>query len=82
MDIGGMPHADVLASIELLGTEVAPRVRAELNWERMLARRAEPTMLGATVHSLGDRNGSELVGTRFLSSVGFVTNGCVDTSYE
>jgi alkanesulfonate monooxygenase SsuD/methylene tetrahydromethanopterin reductase-like flavin-dependent oxidoreductase (luciferase family) len=31
MDIGGMPHADVLASIELLGTEVAPRVRAELN---------------------------------------------------
>jgi len=31
MDIGGMPHADVLQSIELLGTEVAPRVRAELN---------------------------------------------------
>jgi alkanesulfonate monooxygenase SsuD/methylene tetrahydromethanopterin reductase-like flavin-dependent oxidoreductase (luciferase family) len=31
MDIGGMPHHDVLASIELLGTEVAPRVRAELN---------------------------------------------------
>jgi alkanesulfonate monooxygenase SsuD/methylene tetrahydromethanopterin reductase-like flavin-dependent oxidoreductase (luciferase family) len=31
MDIGGMPHRDVLASIELLGTEVAPRVRAELN---------------------------------------------------
>ncbi|WP_426242147.1 LLM class flavin-dependent oxidoreductase [Nocardioides sp. LHG3406-4] len=30
MDIGGMPHRDVLASIELLGTEVAPRVRAEL----------------------------------------------------
>ena len=26
----GMPHADVLKSIELLGTEVAPRVRAEL----------------------------------------------------
>ena len=25
-----MPHAEVLKSIELLGTEVAPRVRAEL----------------------------------------------------
>jgi alkanesulfonate monooxygenase SsuD/methylene tetrahydromethanopterin reductase-like flavin-dependent oxidoreductase (luciferase family) len=31
MDIGGMPHAEVLKSIELLGTEVAPRVRAELS---------------------------------------------------
>lgn len=31
MDIGGMPHTEVLKSIELLGTEVAPRVRAELN---------------------------------------------------
>jgi alkanesulfonate monooxygenase SsuD/methylene tetrahydromethanopterin reductase-like flavin-dependent oxidoreductase (luciferase family) len=31
MDIGGMPHAEVLKSIELLGTDVAPRVRAELN---------------------------------------------------
>jgi alkanesulfonate monooxygenase SsuD/methylene tetrahydromethanopterin reductase-like flavin-dependent oxidoreductase (luciferase family) len=30
MDIGGMPHLEVLTSIELLGTEVAPRVRAEL----------------------------------------------------
>jgi alkanesulfonate monooxygenase SsuD/methylene tetrahydromethanopterin reductase-like flavin-dependent oxidoreductase (luciferase family) len=30
MDIGGMPQAEVLKSIELLGTEVAPRVRAEL----------------------------------------------------
>ena len=30
MDIGGMPHSEVLASIELLGTEVAPRVRAEI----------------------------------------------------
>ena len=30
MDIGGMPHRDVLASMELLGTEVAPLVRAEL----------------------------------------------------
>jgi alkanesulfonate monooxygenase SsuD/methylene tetrahydromethanopterin reductase-like flavin-dependent oxidoreductase (luciferase family) len=30
MDIGGMPHRDVLTAIELLGTEVAPRVRAEL----------------------------------------------------
>lgn len=31
MDIGGMPHRDVLRSIELFGTEVAPVVRAELN---------------------------------------------------
>ena len=31
MDIGGMPHAEVLKSIELLGTEVAPLVRAELD---------------------------------------------------
>src|ERR1700722_4967745 len=31
MDIGAMPHAEVLKSIELLGTDVAPRVRAELN---------------------------------------------------
>jgi alkanesulfonate monooxygenase SsuD/methylene tetrahydromethanopterin reductase-like flavin-dependent oxidoreductase (luciferase family) len=30
MDIGGVPHEEVLASIELLGTEVAPRVRAEI----------------------------------------------------
>ena len=30
MDIGTMPQAEVLKSIELLGTEVAPRVRAEL----------------------------------------------------
>jgi len=30
MDIGGMPQAEVLKSIELLGTEVAPRVRDEL----------------------------------------------------
>jgi len=30
MDIGGIPHRDVLRSIELLGTEVAPRVRTEL----------------------------------------------------
>ena len=26
-----MPHAEVLTSIELLGTEVAPRVRAALD---------------------------------------------------
>jgi hypothetical protein len=31
MDIGGMPHSEVLKSIELLGTEVAPKVRAELS---------------------------------------------------
>jgi alkanesulfonate monooxygenase SsuD/methylene tetrahydromethanopterin reductase-like flavin-dependent oxidoreductase (luciferase family) len=30
MDIGHLPHRDVLTSIELLGTEVLPRVRAEL----------------------------------------------------
>lgn len=31
MDIGGMPHREVLTSIELLGGEVAPLVRAELS---------------------------------------------------
>jgi alkanesulfonate monooxygenase SsuD/methylene tetrahydromethanopterin reductase-like flavin-dependent oxidoreductase (luciferase family) len=31
MDIGGMPHRDVMASIELLGTAVAPVVRGELS---------------------------------------------------
>jgi alkanesulfonate monooxygenase SsuD/methylene tetrahydromethanopterin reductase-like flavin-dependent oxidoreductase (luciferase family) len=30
MDIGGMPHLEVLRSIELYGSEVAPVVRAEL----------------------------------------------------
>lgn len=30
MDVGGMPHADYLKSIELLGTEVLPQVRKEL----------------------------------------------------
>lgn len=30
MDVGGLPHADFLRAIELLGTEVLPRLRAEL----------------------------------------------------
>jgi alkanesulfonate monooxygenase SsuD/methylene tetrahydromethanopterin reductase-like flavin-dependent oxidoreductase (luciferase family) len=30
MDLGQLPHRDVLASIELLGTKVLPQVRAEL----------------------------------------------------
>ena len=30
MSVGTMPHAQVLRSIELLGTEVAPLVRAEV----------------------------------------------------
>lgn len=30
MDVGGMPQAELLRSIELLGTEVAPQVRHEL----------------------------------------------------
>jgi alkanesulfonate monooxygenase SsuD/methylene tetrahydromethanopterin reductase-like flavin-dependent oxidoreductase (luciferase family) len=30
MDLSGIPHREVLRSIELLGTEVAPKVRAEL----------------------------------------------------
>ncbi|KRF20086.1 luciferase [Nocardioides sp. Soil797] len=30
MDVGGLPHADFLRSIELLGTEVLPQVRKEL----------------------------------------------------
>jgi alkanesulfonate monooxygenase SsuD/methylene tetrahydromethanopterin reductase-like flavin-dependent oxidoreductase (luciferase family) len=30
MSVGAVAHADVLRSIELFGTEVAPRVRAEI----------------------------------------------------
>jgi hypothetical protein len=30
MDVGGMSHAIYLKSTELLGTDVAPRVRKEL----------------------------------------------------
>ena len=30
MDVGGMPHATFLRAIELLGTEVLPQVRKEL----------------------------------------------------
>jgi hypothetical protein len=30
MDVGGMPHADFLRGIELLGTRVLPQVRAAL----------------------------------------------------
>jgi alkanesulfonate monooxygenase SsuD/methylene tetrahydromethanopterin reductase-like flavin-dependent oxidoreductase (luciferase family) len=30
MDVGGMPHASFLKSIELLGTEVLPQIRKEL----------------------------------------------------
>ena len=34
--VGTMPHADVMRAIELLGTEVAPRVREEVTkWEAM-----------------------------------------------
>ncbi|OIJ14370.1 luciferase [Anaerobacillus alkalilacustris] len=33
--VGSMPHDDVMKTIELLGTEVAPRVREEISrWER------------------------------------------------
>jgi hypothetical protein len=30
MDVGGLPHATLLESIELLGTEVLPQIRNEL----------------------------------------------------
>ncbi len=30
MSVGDLPHAQVMRAIELLGTEVAPAVRAEL----------------------------------------------------
>ena len=34
MPLGSMPHAEVMAAIELLGKEVAPRVREEVaRWE-------------------------------------------------
>jgi alkanesulfonate monooxygenase SsuD/methylene tetrahydromethanopterin reductase-like flavin-dependent oxidoreductase (luciferase family) len=31
MDVGGMPHATFLAAIELLGTDVLPQIRKELD---------------------------------------------------
>jgi alkanesulfonate monooxygenase SsuD/methylene tetrahydromethanopterin reductase-like flavin-dependent oxidoreductase (luciferase family) len=31
MDVGGLPHATFLKAIELLGTEVAPQIRKELD---------------------------------------------------
>ncbi len=31
MDVGGMPHATFLKSIELLGTRVLPQIRKELD---------------------------------------------------
>jgi alkanesulfonate monooxygenase SsuD/methylene tetrahydromethanopterin reductase-like flavin-dependent oxidoreductase (luciferase family) len=31
MDVGGMPHATFLKSIELLGTRVLPRIREALD---------------------------------------------------
>jgi probable LLM family oxidoreductase len=40
MSVGAVRHADVLRSLELFGTEVAPLVRAEL------ARRAQPATVG------------------------------------
>jgi alkanesulfonate monooxygenase SsuD/methylene tetrahydromethanopterin reductase-like flavin-dependent oxidoreductase (luciferase family) len=30
MSVGTMPHAQIMRSIELFGTQVAPRVRAEV----------------------------------------------------
>jgi probable LLM family oxidoreductase len=38
MSVGTMPHAQVMRSIELLGTEVAPAVRAELSRRETTAR--------------------------------------------
>ena len=40
--VGTMPHAQIMNSIELLGTEVAPVVRAEI------ARRSAPAVVGAS----------------------------------
>jgi alpha-galactosidase/6-phospho-beta-glucosidase family protein len=34
MDVGGMPHASFLKSIELLGTQVLPQVHKELEQQR------------------------------------------------
>ena len=36
MSVGTLPHADVLRAIELLGTEVAPKVREALKDGRVL----------------------------------------------
>jgi hypothetical protein len=39
MSVGTMPHAQVMRSIELLGTEVVPAVRAELSRRETTHRR-------------------------------------------
>lgn len=44
MGMGGLAHAQVLHAIELLGTEVAPRVRAEVARRRALAGAAAETV--------------------------------------
>lgn len=41
MDVGGMPHATFLRAIELLGTEVAPQIRKEL--DQSTTTTTEPT---------------------------------------
>jgi probable LLM family oxidoreductase len=40
--VGTLPHADVMRSIELFGTEVAPRVRRELDGRESAANATQP----------------------------------------
>jgi len=44
--VGTMPHAKILRSIELLGTEVAPVVRRETAPSRTAPEKAPPAMSG------------------------------------
>jgi alkanesulfonate monooxygenase SsuD/methylene tetrahydromethanopterin reductase-like flavin-dependent oxidoreductase (luciferase family) len=44
--IGGIPHEGILRSIELLGREVAPRVREALDGSGTASRIAEPATRG------------------------------------
>ena len=46
MSVGTMPHRQIMRSIELLGTKVAPAVRSKLKGSQ--PRRAEPETAGAT----------------------------------
>jgi hypothetical protein len=40
MSVGAVAHADVVRSIELFGTDVAPLVRAEVAWRTAQAANA------------------------------------------
>jgi alkanesulfonate monooxygenase SsuD/methylene tetrahydromethanopterin reductase-like flavin-dependent oxidoreductase (luciferase family) len=53
--IGGLPHEGILRSIELLGREVAPRVREEVARRGTDSRIAEPAVAGDNAEDVAGR---------------------------